>query len=279
VSGSSPLARGIQRRGDRPDDLRRFIPARAGNTVRRYGGCILRTVHPRSRGEYARTGPDAWSVRGSSPLARGILRHVQESGGLSRFIPARAGNTPCRLNKRFLAAVHPRSRGEYITPDTRSLEQVGSSPLARGIHEIHGHADLQARFIPARAGNTRVAPCRSSPTAVHPRSRGEYETAISAIPQEVGSSPLARGIRPGSGASPHVCRFIPARAGNTSITPTDCELVPVHPRSRGEYPLSSPPPAFTIGSSPLARGIRPVRGCGVWRDRFIPARAGNTSRS
>ena len=51
-TGSSPLARGTPGHGgDRPR-LRRFIPARAGNTVPRFEHGPPRPVHPRSRGEH-----------------------------------------------------------------------------------------------------------------------------------------------------------------------------------------------------------------------------------
>ena len=114
----------------------------------------------------------------------------------------------------------------------------GSSPLARGTHGDHRGVLVLLRFIPARAGNTAPRSVRSAPLTVHPRSRGEH------------------------------CAFgTPRRSAK-----------PVHPRSRGEH-IALPATAHqTPGSSPLARGTQPRRGCRHGAQRFIPARAGNTNR-
>ena len=53
-------------------------------------------------------------------------------------------------------SVHPRSRGEYADTFTPLVSATGSSPLARGIPLLDGRQFVGGRFIPARAGNTRV---------------------------------------------------------------------------------------------------------------------------
>jgi len=154
-TGSSPLARGTRLVAVHRIAGRRFIPARAGNTVRAAFRQPLASVHPRSRGEHAhRAAPDERRVGssplargtrtrsavakvnafGSSPLARGTLLRHRRPLRRGRFIPARAGNTAAASAPAAPGAVHPRSRGEHGRP-----VQV---PLAGG------------RFIPARAGNT-----------------------------------------------------------------------------------------------------------------------------
>ncbi len=72
-TGSSPLARGLRRLGDGPDQGLRIIPARAGFTYGRYG---------RSTYTY-----------GSSPLARGLRVALAAQPHHVRIIPARAGFT------------------------------------------------------------------------------------------------------------------------------------------------------------------------------------------
>jgi len=92
--GSSPLARGTLEPASRKTTAGRFIPARAGNTplLRRHRR--LESVHPRSRGEHFTYSAHAASRTGSSPLARGTPMMGLFGMRVSRFIPARAGNTP-----------------------------------------------------------------------------------------------------------------------------------------------------------------------------------------
>ena len=132
------------------------------------------------------------------------------------------------------------------------------------------------RFIPARAGNTATPMRRSTPRAVHPRSRGEHQSEAMISSRTSGSSPLARGtlVQPGQGLVEP--RFIPARAGNTAPRPRPPLGRAVHPRSRGEHEPARNSRVERGGSSPLARGTLPVREPGCRCYRFIPARAGNT---
>ena len=72
-------------------------------------------------------------------------------------------------------------------------------------------------------------------------------------------------------------RFIPARAGNTGLSWDSTPHHPVHPRSRGEHPTIRWFRCSRIGSSPLARGTLFRHTDDRVVNRFIPARAGNTS--
>ena len=154
----------------------------------------------------------------------------------------------------------------------------GSSPLARGTRDNPGPHDLDGRFIPARAGNTEVDRCREARPAVHPRSRGEHLGPACLADGGVGSSPLARGTPVLDGQRHPEPRFIPARAGNTRRRCVPRPARSVHPRSRGEHGAHAPGVATSTGSSPLARGTLRVRNGVLRRQRFIPARAGNTAR-
>ena len=159
------------------------------------------------------------------------------------------------------------------------IPEAGSSPLARGtLRELRDVA-VQVRFIPARAGNTsgRRAHCRRRP--VHPRSRGEHARIRLAFASMSGSSPLARGTRRDRRRQPGVHRFIPARAGNTHRPQAPPLSGAVHPRSRGEHGAGSLEMNLRTGSSPLARGTLSSASTGPENMRFIPARAGNTTRS
>ena len=255
-NGSSPLARGTRRGGDGLRRHVRFIPARAGNTSRSMPSPLEAPVHPRSRGEHrpSRTAC-SWSS-GSSPLARGTPRSSPSGSAPSRFIPARAGNTPRRRSDRGVASVHPRSRGEHLTRSADTPPTHGSSPLARGTLDRDREGQGVGRFIPARAGNTASARPSTQPRAVHPRSRGEHSGVPQGEGHAYGSSPLARGTRRGAAGRGARHRFIPARAGNTY------EIAAWDPNS--------------YGSSPLARGTLGAGAPRAAAARFIPARAGNT---
>ena len=156
---------------------------------------------------------------------------------------------------------------------------TGSSPLARGTRADPAHRRRPYRFIPARAGNTTTSTTRMRRSTVHPRSRGEHYQGFHAAMNDAGSSPLARGTHEERQVLGPDVRFIPARAGNTLPCLYPLTHSPVHPRSRGEHKNATILTRPFTGSSPLARGTRYVRVALDQRDRFIPARAGNTAAS
>ena len=255
--GSSPLARGTLRTRRATTNQHRFIPARAGNTETRPRRRSGLAVHPRSRGEHTRLMRISPKSTGSSPLARGTRTATVRPERRVRFIPARAGNTTAPRPAWDTLTVHPRSRGEHICSASLPCRSAGSSPLARGTRHLQRADAGHHRFIPARAGNTRAATPRQTRRPVHPRSRGEHYRRRGGIRMTDGSSPLARGTRPGAERHGLRHRFIPARAGNT-VFERSCR-------------------ALCCGSSPLARGTRVSDHLVVPEYRFIPARAGNTA--
>ena len=280
--------------------IRRFIPARAGNTRAATSPRAACTVHPRSRGEHEAAARVGQGVGGSSPLARGTRWRRPARQRWSRFIPARAGNTRSSTPSSPSRPVHPRSRGEHAGAARAAGGGTGSSPLARGTQFRSLDFGFDSRFIPARAGNTSWPKPRCKPAAVHPRSRGEHvdrptfhSTEHTVHPRSrgehyiplapgfnlAGSSPLARGTRHRPPHARGLCRFIPARAGNTWAFRSNCCSSAVHPRSRGEHlGVMTLTPAMP-GSSPLARGTQAEGISGQLVGRFIPARAGNTAGS
>ena len=213
---------------------------------------------------------------GSSPLARGTPGAGAVAGPGRRFIPARAGNTALAPGQIRRTTVHPRSRGEHLRCFRGMAMPIGSSPLARGtLSPAYGRKE-RGRFIPARAGNTTVRLPGLLPCPVHPRSRGEHRGCAEGATYGIGSSPLARGTPSGGAGAGPARRFIPARAGNTSLAGPAIEPGAVHPRSRGEHRCCPMAVGVANGSSPLARGTPHPDGDCYEGDRFIPARAGNT---
>ena len=198
----------------------------------------LRLDHPRSRGVYSTAPRTARGSPGSSPLARGLLVTLKGGPVNSRIIPARAGFT--------------------VLPSPGLQRPAGSSPLARGLRLRLSTRPHRGWIIPARAGFTFL-PAR-------------------ALECPAGSSPLARGLLVDFIGPLGGDRIIPARAGFTTTMrdPTPCATD--HPRSRGVYEIYGYEPMASIGSSPLARGLRFGPNTCPTSYRIIPARAGFTRR-
>ena len=276
ITGSSPLARGLQLAEAGARNIIRIIPARAEFT-NQYASTETRTGdHPRSRGVYDRAKSYAGRATGSSPLARGLPKNSNSFNTQLRIIPARAGFTDSSRSRSTAWWDHPRSRGVYPERKSEAVYGQGSSPLARGLRCRDDNVIVIVRIIPARAGFTG----RSSRTAAspgdHPRSRGVYDEAGRPEQQHTGSSPLARGLPLVWGADSYPRRIIPARAGFTGEVPPAVAPVRDHPRSRGVYDVR-PGDAVTFdGSSPLARGLPQGPLLRILRIRIIPARAGFT---
>ena len=193
---------------------------------------------------------------GDHPHARGLPRWTRQARADHRIIPARAGFTGSELFPASLGGDHPRSRGVYPAFFTWAVTVPGSSPLARGLLDLHGDSDVLVRIIPARAGFTKRAAAHRRTTQDHPRSRGVYWSMLGASSACGGSSPLARGLLSGEGRVQDVAGIIPARAGFTSDRPDNPSFNWDHPRSREVYENPLPWPHSPNGSSPLARGLR-----------------------
>ena len=194
-AGSSPLARGLQRKRRHSVGWARIIPARAGFTFTEFSISARRKDHPRSRGVYDHVCQKTTDHAGSSPLARGLRPDEMRRHNQRRIIPARAGFTRCCLIRGGRRADHPRSRGVYDGPEQAGGDVEGSSPLARGLLNP-------------------ISTSRSV-TPDHPRSRGVYNCFVGSVCSCDGSSPLARGLRRQLRGFRVVRGIIPARAGFT----------------------------------------------------------------
>ena len=132
--GSSPRARGTQKRDAFMLSNKRVIPACAGNTLPELGDVPIRAGHPRVRGEHALSRASVTTTPGSSPRARGTHYVVRAIGADRRVIPACAGNTSLEVTPHPAAAGHPRVRGEHGARSPSLITSHGSSPRARGTH-------------------------------------------------------------------------------------------------------------------------------------------------
>ena len=154
--GSSPRARGTDPVRIAAPQMRRFIPARAGNGVRPARAGPPAPVHPRARGERIGSASVQMLSVGSSPRARGTGTDAVSPWPAWRFIPARAGNGEAFPNRPVGEPVHPRARGERAPRRAVHEGRIGSSPRARGTGRRRRRRHRRRRFIPARAGNGSV---------------------------------------------------------------------------------------------------------------------------
>ena len=234
-------------------------------------------VHPRAGGEHWRETATNADGTGSSPRGRGTRFRASAGTAGERFIPARAGNTQSPIRFPQQQTVHPRAGGEHSSTSGVMFESCGSSPRGRGTPGRRRGRRHRCRFIPARAGNTIPSPGAFGAPPVHPRAGGEHHGAPALLHGSVGSSPRGRGTPWCAGIAPWQRRFIPARAGNTHRPTSESSGRSVHPRAGGEHERKMVGASDCIGSSPRGRGT-PLRGRGRRsRQRFIPARAGNTA--
>ena len=112
LTGLSPLARGTPTIFPPFMMKWRFIPAGAGNSVKRQSGGPTGSVYPRWRGELSDLQPVFRTGDGLSPLARGTHIRMDLWNGFTRFIPAGAGNSAIAEIKCGEESVYPRWRGE-----------------------------------------------------------------------------------------------------------------------------------------------------------------------
>ena len=165
--GSSPRVRGTPQSPRIRRQERRFIPARAGNSIRSWLGSMTVPVHPRACGELKSERYFYDAEAGSSPRVRG---------------------TPARCSK-GRAGVGS-AGGELIGSEAVG---VGSSPRVRGTPSWGRTRKAGQRFIPARAGNSPTPPPRSLRIQVHPRACGELVGFRLLTVAGRGSSPRVRG--------------------------------------------------------------------------------------
>ena len=214
---------------------------------------------------------------GSSPRGRGTPPIPTLVLVGPRFIPARAGNTTAIASPRMDRTVHPRAGGEHRNHCSITARSDGSSPRGRGTRSDLPTLFGRPRFIPARAGNT-WDPCAPRYTGpVHPRAGGEHESSDGNLLNVNGSSPRGRGTPAIADKAERLCRFIPARAGNTIEFLRRLPSPSVHPRAGGEHAMLRHRNGAEIGSSPRGRGTPFLHECPSHVFRFIPAREGNTA--
>ena len=237
---------------------------------------LASAVYPRRRGEHATVSP--WALRriGLSPQVRGTLFQWADNIKRERFIPAGAGNTFSSTAICSAVAVYPRRCGEHTPVNTCLTTGSGLSPQVRGTQKRKSPAEWQGRFIPAGAGNTSPAARRAPARTVYPRRCGEHTAPPGPDFGACGLSPQVRGTRAFGSARAKPPRFIPAGAGNTSDREALAFAIAVYPRRCGEHRCRHGRGRGACGLSPQVRGTHQRLAPVVFKQRFIPAGAGNT---
>ena len=171
------------------------------------------TVDPRLRGGAVDVRDSLVGSLGRSPLARGSQGGQLYPRGLSRSIPACAGEPSSACVLRLFTPVDPRLRGGASKWLYLPAYKGGRSPLARGSPPAGSSWYAVERSIPACAGEPPGFAAPPRRPWVDPRLRGGAETGLRSTGARCGRSPLARGSRPLSPKSRFRSRSIPACAG------------------------------------------------------------------
>ena len=214
-TGSSPRMRGTPEGCPYRDRWARIIPAHAGNTWRILAVCATPTDHPRACGEHVTILKTNLPRDGSSPRMRGTRVGGVHIKSHFRIIPAYAGNTNKGVRLFIGKADHPRVCGEHPFPPRVRNSATGSSPRMRGTLRRKDIGSIQARIIPAYAGNTPPSRNSDHSRTDHPRVCGEHLAAAKEGWFDDGSSPRMRGTRNNYYENETARRIIPAYAGNT----------------------------------------------------------------
>ena len=92
--------------------------------------------------------------------------------GLTRIIPAHAGQTTMSWCITIIPTDHPRACGANIGTEMMRALGNGSSPRMRGKPDCGGHIGRDNRIIPAHAGQTTELTSLKSTVSDHPRACG-----------------------------------------------------------------------------------------------------------
>ena len=203
-------ARGLSRKG-RP----RIIPAHAGQTTWRSCAASNPADHPRACGANPLGQINVSGFAGSSPRMRGKLPLLQHVLHGERIIPAHAGQTHHRSCPVICYPDHPRACGANVRHRRSRPRQNGSSPRMRGKRGGGQDTHVEARIIPAHAGQTRALARPDQRRTDHPRACGANLIVFGVVHTHLGSSPRMRGKLARPCTSSADLRIIPAHAGQT----------------------------------------------------------------
>ena len=193
TDGLSPRVRGNREVPQACIDVRRSIPACAGEPRSVLGGCVGHAVYPRVCGGTYPERATPHRTRGLSPRVRGNPGSVDAEGARLRSIPACAGEPVHPRKPRLQWEVYPRVCGGTGVQFDDDTWERGLSPRVRGNRRLRIGRFRGRGSIPACAGE----PPNRSPIwevlGVYPRVCGGTVIASSPFPDDEGLSPRVRG--------------------------------------------------------------------------------------
>ena len=258
VYGLSPPTRGNPRRFQQPRDMRRSIPAHAGEPRSLSSRASACRVYPRPRGGTQDGRVIPLDMLGLSPPTRGNRPSGLVEERHKRSIPAHAGEPTFCAAASFAGSVYPRPRGgTRLAPRIRTTTD-GLSPPTRGNLLVVSGGVSDQRSIPAHAGEPSPRIRRFAKSRVYPRPRGGTFRGCTWLSPSVGS--------------------IPAHAGEPCAGRRRRAQGRVYPRPRGGTAEGVERREAGRGLSPPTRGNLGGGNVAVLEHGSIPAHAGEPPR-
>ena len=195
-----------------------------------------------------------------------------------RSIPAHAGEPAVVSLPTSRSAVYPRPRGGTGTLMASAVCIAGLSPPTRGnLLQIFSRG-VDARSIPAHAGEPHADMHKPRRPRVYPRPRGG--TPGRTLPRSAcfGLSPPTRGNPSVRHFRVALSRSIPAHAGEPVARYVERDAVEVYPRPRGGTQARTGRSGLSPGLSPPTRGNPEQRLAARFHVGSIPAHAGEPPR-
>ncbi len=254
------------------------IPAGAGEPLRHMVLRLLAWDHPRGCGGAVPSLVRPLERRGPSPRVRGSPCQGARHTGVSRTIPAGAGEPIGRVMDKQGPWDHPRGCGGARLAVLFGRLRTGPSPRVRGSHAIGPGGHVEKGTIPAGAGEPSRRDACSAICADHPRGCGGAVSDRLKRGVSMGPSPRVRGSQIAA-VIPHFSTgTIPAGAGEPRWRSGRSRHNGDHPRGCGGAVSSGRPKRALAGPSPRVRGSR-LGGVGLRRPiGTIPAGAGEPCR-
>ena len=194
------------------------------------------------------------ATSGLSPRVRGNRIHRTPPRLGTRSIPACAGEPSTPTTRRCAPGVYPRVCGGTTVAVDLVRQYHGLSPRVRGNHQTDGSHPVDARSIPACAGEPYTTGVMPPMPPVYPRVCGGTMVALPTEGGENGLSPRVRGNPTLKRGGDIMDGSIPACAGEPTPSCVCSGAATVYPRVCGGTGAALRESYRHLGLSPRVRG-------------------------